>query len=514
MTSPAEAFVRALQDDPEDDTTALVFADWLDERGDPRGEFLRVQQELADWVPDLRRRTQLRQREQELLARHGMSWLGPLRDHCIDWHFERGLAYLTMPARRFVSRRFAARALNWFAQAWVAGVRLTRARGRVSVLAASPHLASVAELDLSGNELTNSDVYALVGSPHLARLRRLDLSNNHLTGDAFRVLPPAARRIATPASALTGLRWLNLRNNHASSSGIRALLRSWEFGELRWLGLQGNDMNPATLQAVADWHARRGRPAPPRLWNSLGMEFVRIPAGTFLMGSPTAEIGRYEDEGPRHEVTLTQPFYLGVYPVTQAQYAVAGANPSHFDRRNRGGPHHPVETVSWFDAAAFCRLLGELPGELKRGNTYRLPTEAEWEHACRAGSTTAFWCGAGLSSHQANFDGNHPYGGAEQGPYPARTSPVGSYPANAFGLYDMHGNVWEWCQDWYEEFHYPESSRADPSGPQSSDRRVLRGGSWFNNAGSCRSAYRYRDVPSGRSSHVGFRVVLVPGEDG
>src|SRR5262249_31519653 len=158
------------------------------------------------------------------------------------------------------------------------------------------------------------------------------------------------------------------------------------------------------------------------------------PAGTFLMGSPDVEAHRYEDEGPLRAVTLSKPFFLSVYPVTQAAFrAVMGLTPSAVPNQW----DHPVDSVSWEDAVEFCRRLSETEGERQAGRWYRLPTEAEWEYACRAGAETPFWWGESASSHQANFDGAHPYGGAEAGPSLGRTCPVGSYEANPFGLYDL-----------------------------------------------------------------------------
>ncbi len=197
--------------------------------------------------------------------------------------------------------------------------------------------------------------------------------------------------------------------------------------------------------------------APPKeVTNSIGMKLALIPAGKFLMGSPKDEKDRLLAE-EQHEVSITKPFYLGVYEVTQAEYEkVMENNPSCFSANGDGKysvndmdtSRFPVENVSWDDAVAFCKKLSELPEEKKAGRVYRLPTEAEWEYACRAGTKTPFHYGDSLSSKQANFCGHFPYGGADKGPWLKRTAKVDTYAANAFGLYDMHGNVWEWCQDW------------------------------------------------------------------
>jgi formylglycine-generating enzyme required for sulfatase activity len=235
------------------------------------------------------------------------------------------------------------------------------------------------------------------------------------------------------------------------------------------------------------------------------------------MGSPEGEPGRHPDEHPRHRVRITRAFYLGTCPVTQWQYrAVMRHNPSHFRHAGEGSAlvqgldtrPFPVERVSWFDAMAFCHALSALPEEEDAGRSYRLPTEAEWEYACRAGTTTVFHFGSGLTSDQANIDGNLPEGDAPRAGYLARTCAVGSYPPNAFGLHDMHGNVWEWCADWFDEKYYHCSPVDDPPGPTEGTRRCLRGGGWFYGARICRSAHRYRSEPEARHNDFGLRVVL------
>jgi formylglycine-generating enzyme len=238
------------------------------------------------------------------------------------------------------------------------------------------------------------------------------------------------------------------------------------------------------------------RPCWPTRTNALGMEFAWCPPGTFLMGSPPSEPERSDDEN-QHRVTLTKGFWLGVTPVTQAQWqAVMGSNPSNFQGQDR-----PVEQVSWDDCQEFCKKLAE-----RDGRRYRLPTEAEWEYACRAGTTTPFHFGATLSTDQANYDGNYTYGKGKKGKYRKETAPVGSFSPNAWGLCDMHGNVWEWCQDWYAP--YPQSDIRDPQGSKSGDARVVRGGSWVDLPWWCRAAYRRRGAPGFRFYYLGCRVVL------
>jgi formylglycine-generating enzyme required for sulfatase activity len=171
----------------------------------------------------------------------------------------------------------------------------------------------------------------------------------------------------------------------------------------------------------------------------------------------------------------------------------------------------PVESLSWWEAVDFCLRLSDLPEEKKAGRKYRLPTEAEWEYACRAGtpSSMPFHFGRSLSSQQANFNGNYSYGNAPKGDFLDRTTTVGTYEANAFGLHDMHGNVWEWCADWYDPHYYKRSPKQDPQGPEDGNRRIVRGGSWYYNGCSCRAAQRFRIEPGFRGDGIGLRVVCV-----
>jgi formylglycine-generating enzyme required for sulfatase activity len=263
--------------------------------------------------------------------------------------------------------------------------------------------------------------------------------------------------------------------------------------------------------------------------NSIGMKLVLIPAGKFTMGSPPTEKHRDDDE-QQHEVTITKAFYLGVYEVTQGQWrAVMGKdnNPSFFSKTGGGKDsvkglseeeldHFPVECVSWKEILTFLEKLNALPAEKKSGVEYRLPTEAQWEYACRGGATSSQPFNldgkpsASLGSTQANFHGNYPYGGADKGPDLGRTSKVGSYKPNAFGLYDMHGNVWEWCADWYGQDYYGKGPERDPPGPADGSDRVIRGGGWGLDGRYCRAAVRDRRRPSYRDYNRGFRVAAVP----
>gem|GEM_PF-3556823 len=240
---------------------------------------------------------------------------------------------------------------------------------------------------------------------------------------------------------------------------------------------------------------------PERITNDLDMTFVYIPPGKFWMGSPDDEPKRSDNE-TMHEVILTQGFYMQTMPVTQLQWEkVMGSNPSKF----KGDPRRPVENVSWNDAKAYIDKLHRRDDRYR----YRLPTEAEWEYACRAGTTTPFAFGDNITPDQVNYDGNYPYKGPK-GQYRKKTTPVGIFEPNAWGLFDMHGNVWEWCQDVYGD--YPTGSVKDPTGAKSGAARVLRGGSWRHFAKSCRSAYRGRHTPGLRGAYFGFRLVLLPGQ--
>ena len=235
------------------------------------------------------------------------------------------------------------------------------------------------------------------------------------------------------------------------------------------------------------------------LGNGVTLEMVEIPGGTFIMGSPTSEENRSSSESPQHQVTVPS-FYMGKYELTQAQYqAIIGTNPSSFKGDNR-----PVERVGWNDAVAFCEKLSQ-----KTGKKYRLPSEAEWEYACRAGTTTPFYFGESITLDLVNYNGNYTYASAPKGKYRQQTTDVGTFPPNSFGLYDMHGNLWEWCQDDYKNnyINAPTDGSALTS-PSWWSGKLLRGGSWLNNPGNCRSAYRNDtyDLDYG-SDTFGFRVV-------
>jgi formylglycine-generating enzyme required for sulfatase activity len=302
---------------------------------------------------------------------------------------------------------------------------------------------------------------------------------------------------------------------------------------------------------------RRPLVAAKDVVNSIGMPLVLIPDGRFQMGSPNTHPDRYTEEEPQHEVQITQSFYLGKYAVTRGQFRKfidATGHPTEADKDGKGGggydadkkqfyypvvgrnwlntgfdqtDEHPVVNVSWNDAQAFCEWLSH-----KEGKKYRLPTEAEWEYSCRAHSTTRFYSGDDEDSlrrvaniadkslklkwdytnlknktyeklitdwfDRVSWDDGYPF-----------TAPVGKFQPNAFGLYDMHGNVWQWCQDSYERDYYKNSPNRDPQGPVAGSFRVIRGGSFDDPARDCRAARRYRYDPADRYYDIGFRVVRV-----
>jgi formylglycine-generating enzyme required for sulfatase activity len=233
------------------------------------------------------------------------------------------------------------------------------------------------------------------------------------------------------------------------------------------------------------------------LGKGVKLEMIAIPGGTFLMGSPENEAERLSYESPQHQVTVPS-FFIGKYQLTQAQYqAIMGANPSSFKGNNR-----PVENVSWDDAVAFCKKLNQ-----KTGKNYRLPSEAEWEYACRAGTKTPFYFGDNITTDLVNYDGNYSYKSAPKGKYRQQTTDVGTFPPNPFGLYDMHGNVWEWCEDDCHENYINAPTDGSAWNSRSGSHKLLRGGSWGNNPAYCRSAFRFGLNNLDDYYSIGFRVV-------
>lgn len=255
----------------------------------------------------------------------------------------------------------------------------------------------------------------------------------------------------------------------------------------------------------------------PGLWLEpvTGMTFVKVPAGCFQMGQSTEETrslrrgipsGDYEkyylDEIPQHKVCVDE-FWMGIHEVSQREWQkVMGFNPAVFQE----DVDFPVEMVSWDDAQLFINKLNEL----NNTSEFRLPTEAEWEYAARAGTTTMYNTGDTINSTQANFNGTFPFALNLRDTYRKSPTKVGSFPANAFGLYDMHGNVWEWCSDWYQADYYLKSQDRNPSGPETGQMRVLRGGSWFRYSAHIRAATRYKNKNVGQYADTGFRLVKSP----
>jgi formylglycine-generating enzyme required for sulfatase activity len=249
--------------------------------------------------------------------------------------------------------------------------------------------------------------------------------------------------------------------------------------------------------------------------NDVSLEMVEIPAGSFEMGAPESEKESLDRERPQHEVSL-EKFCMGKYPITQAQWRSVATLPQinqelNPDPSNFNGDKRPVEQVSWLDTMEFCRRLS-----VHTKREYRLPSEAEWEYACRAGTTTPFHFGETITTDYVNYNGNYPYGDAPKGEYREETTDVGSYKAaNAFGLYDMHGNVWEWCaDDWHDSYKgAPKDGSVwikDNKNYEAPETlKLLRGGSWNINAQYCRSAFRYSSYARDRNYYFGFRVVCV-----
>ncbi|WP_414621202.1 SUMF1/EgtB/PvdO family nonheme iron enzyme [Calothrix sp. CCY 0018] len=234
------------------------------------------------------------------------------------------------------------------------------------------------------------------------------------------------------------------------------------------------------------------------LGNGVFLEMVEIPGGSFLMGSPENELERSDYESPQHKVNI-KPFFMGKFPVTQEQYqAIMGENPSHFQGKNK-----PVERVRWDNAVDFCGRISK-----RTGKTYRLPSEAEWEYACRAGTRTPFHFGETITTDLANYDGNYTYGSGPKGKYLEQTTDVGSFPANTFGLYDIHGNVWEWCQDSWHKNYQGAPNNGSAWNDNENNYRLLRGGSWRHLPRICRSAFRAWYERGNSDVNFGFRVVV------
>jgi uncharacterized protein (TIGR02996 family) len=493
MDATLAGLLHGCAETPDDSTPHLILADWLEDHGQAkRAELVRLQCKLADWVPDWQERQALIARQDELIAAHADAWqLGPLLQLCHQIEFRRGLCQVWVVGKTFTTKRFGEAFAVARETALIERVRVVQYE-ELGKIAARPWLAWIPALSLAELDLVADALGAfLENSSHLEQLADLDLTGN----------PQAkARASELTATTLPRLVRLSYRRPGLAPAQMGGLLD--RIGpQLRELDL-GSEVLPTDL-------VERLAPLLPagRVMNSMGMEFVRIPAGSFLMGAAPGEPGAHPDEGPQHPVTLTRPFWLGRFAVTQQQYhEVMNANPSSFQ-----GQLRPVEQVSYLDALEFCQRLGNGLAEKSAGRTYRLPTEAEWEHACRAGTFTAYhtgpWHSMELMNCQKRFSTSDP-----ERILLDRTADVGSYPPNAFGLYDMHGNVWEWCSDWYdaEAYHGPV---VDPVGPPSGSGRVVRGGCWEAIGSYCRAAKRHGTGETSLSRYRGFRVVLVANED-
>jgi formylglycine-generating enzyme required for sulfatase activity len=271
-------------------------------------------------------------------------------------------------------------------------------------------------------------------------------------------------------------------------------------------------------QGVENRRQFKEQPFEEDLGNGITLEMVAIPGGTFLMGSPPNEKYSFDDEYPQHQVTVP-PFFMGKYPITQAQWKEVASrtdlkvkqdldlNPAHFKDRP-DSDRRPVELVNWYDAVEFCARLSKLTGR-----EYRLPSEAEWEYACRAGTTTPFYFGETITRELANYNASNTYADEPNGEYRNETTPVGQFPPNAFGLYDMHGNVWEWCMDdWHDNYENAPSDGSVWLVDYYQEESVMRGGSWGLNPTYCRSAFRLNNYCRDyRNIYNGFRVVCVFG---
>ena len=378
-------------------------------------------------------------------------------------------------------------------------------RGAYSPLYACPQLTAHAPPD------PRDDVYSLgviwfqllKRCPHAAAPSGLDWADEfrpHGLTDAQAALLNAClatRPDKRPADAAELAERLNgLRSD--SSATVPRLAP----GEL--LSMSGASVKPLSPVSGpgSSMFLRPVKDLPAERTNSVGMAFRLVPAGKFLMGAPDDEPGWNRHESPVHSVLITKPFYLGVGPVTQSQFAaVMGFNPSYFGAKLGGQSNWPVESVTWGDAAQFCEKLERLDAEEKAGSVYRLPSEAEWEYACRGDESMPYFFGQKLSTKQALF-------ATGTKATPTAPAPAGNSPSNKFGLLDMHGNVLEWVNDWYSAGAYMEAVKTDPQGPDCGTLRVCRGGSWSMHPPECRSAARRPYSPNHAANSLGFRVLM------
>jgi len=498
MTDSAVGFIQAMLEDPDDRTTRAIFADWLEDRGDPRTELFRLCLRLGDGVPEVDDReplwvalhTCLRAFADTLPQR--LRRLGRLR-------LQRGLFRLHTTPRRLVG--FSADALGkMLPDAGVEVVRFDPDPAGVVALLARRKLAHVAGLDLSGHAFT-PEQWQQLQPDWLTGLVRLDLTGTGLRDADLALL--VRRRV------LSRVAWLDLRNNRLHGDDVLALLDPDVMPRLRYLGLHGNPLRADVGQA---WYRWRRTADARTTWNGLpsrrlspdGTELRLIPPGTYRRGVGN---DRFPAQArPPHRVRLTRPFYVAVFPATQAQVAaVLGMARSHFrlgDPLDPSGESAslPVEEAGRDTARDFCARANEHPDAVADGVVYRLPTEAEWEYACRAHEPSD-WAYAGSRTFKGADPFNHDGPGGLR-----RTCPVGSYTPNAWGLYDLHGNVWDWVSDFYSQTYFADAPEDDPPGPAIGTHGLLRGGSWFNKPPICRITYRCQTTLPHGSFCIGFRI--------
>jgi formylglycine-generating enzyme required for sulfatase activity len=351
-------------------------------------------------------------------------------------------------------------------------------------------------VDVTGGKLPPSRFFEAV---------RACLSKGIEAAESFLVQEIAAVEISTnPSSAIDFITTPAQKGNESTSGMLPTVpaafpcLAITEFDVLKITGIEKGFLGLTQPKVATRRGRRRAEYFAEDLGNGVSLEMVRTLGGEFLMGSPESEEGSRHSERPQHRVMVPE-FYMGKFPITQTQYeAVLGQNPSEFK-----GPQRPVENVSWQDAVAFCEVLSE-----QTGRGYRLPSEAEWEYACRAGTAGPFHFGETITSELANYNGNYSYGQGPKSNNRQQTTNVGQFPPNDFGLRDLHGNVQEWCQDvWHDNYHGAPANGSAWLDMVELERRVVRGGSWLVYPGYCRSACRGRVNPDARNRAIGFRVV-------
>jgi len=503
MTDIAAGFLHALHEDADDSTTRAIFADWLEDRSDPRAGWFRQTAALRVGVPDLDDR-EARWLELERTFAAWLATLAPRVRRLGRIRLHGGQLRLDTTTRKLAG--FGVDAIRTLLlELGIETIRLDPDPAGVVGLLARSKLASVGSLDLN-NHVFSPEHWGEFVAQRLPGLVRLDLSN---TGLRDVDLVGLVRR-----GLFARMAWLDLRNNRLNGPAVLALLDAEVAPNLRYLGLHGNPLRDDVFNAWYTWRCardprtRRDGLATRRL-TRLGLEMRLISAGTYKMGTNLTGAG--PGERPSHRVRITRPFYLSAFPTTQAQMARAiGITNSHFrtaDVLDPTGesPCLPVEEVGRELVAQFRDRVMAEPGEQASGLVYRLPTEAEWEYAARAQEPSRFeYSGSRTLRGCDSFNHDGPVGAR-------RTTPVGSYLPNAWGLHDVHGNVWDWVSDFYGANYYSESPEDDPTGPLSGTHGLLRGGSWFNRAMICRITYRCPTTLPAGSFCIGFRLAASVG---